>query len=155
MNVTSIASYLPSSEQADTGTFCGLTTHPGTSNLTPLEEAALYKFQAEKQLDDAKNRNFVWPVEDVIDPDDLDAEGEDDPDYIRLPDGRFERVESISLVGIRNESGTVKIYAAQEETEEAHFGGMSDKAPRYLHEMVRGVGSIVVILLYLLPMTGY
>ena len=138
MNVTSIASYLPSSsEQTDDATFSGLTANPNAFNLTPLEEAAQSKIQAEKQLEDAKNRNLVWPVEDVVENDDLDAEGEDDPDYIRLPDGRYEKIDSISPIGIRNETGIIDAYPVREETaEEAHFGGFSENAPRHLREMV-------------------
>lgn len=138
LNVTSIASYLPSSsEQTDDATFSGLTANPGALNLTPLEEAAQSKIQAEKQLEDAKNRNLVWPLEDVVENDDLDAEGEDDPDYIRLPDGRFEKIDCISPIGIRNEMGIVDAYPVRGETvEEAHFGGFLENAPRHLREMV-------------------
>lgn len=137
LNVTSIASYLPSStERGDNATFSGLTTNPVRLNLTPIEEAAICKSQIEKQLEDAKNRNLLWPVEDVVELGDLDAVGEDDPDYIRLPDGSFQLLEAISPIGIRNESGSIDAMPIQEETEEAHFGGVSESAPKHLREMV-------------------
>ncbi|KAF8201578.1 HORMA domain-containing protein [Pholiota molesta] len=136
LNVTSIASYLPSStERGDDATFSGLTTNPVRLNLTPIEEAAICKSQMEKQLEDAKNRNLLWPVEDVVELGDLDAVGEDDPDYIRLPDGSFQLLEGISPIGIRNESGSIDAVPTREETEEAQFGGISESAPKHLREM--------------------
>ncbi|KAF9475066.1 DNA-binding protein [Pholiota conissans] len=137
LNVTSIASYLPSSsEHGDDAIFSGLTANPVRSNLTPIEEATLCKNQIEKQLEDAKNRNLVWPVEDVVDLEDLDAEGEDDPDYIKLADGAFKQIDAISPIGVRNGTGSIEAVPMCEETEEAHFGGISESVPRRLHEIV-------------------
>ncbi|KAF8969871.1 HORMA domain-containing protein [Flammula alnicola] len=136
LNVSSITSYLPSSsEHGDDATFSGLTPNPGRLNLSPLQEAAVCKDQAEKQLEDAKNRNLVWPVEDSIELGDDDAEGDDDDEYIRLPDGHFEKIDTISPIGTRNENGGIDALLPGGESRETHFGGVSENVPRYLREM--------------------
>ncbi len=76
-------------------------------------------------------------MEDVIENDDLDAEGEDDPDYIRLPNGHYEKIDSISPIGIRNETGIIDAYPVRGQTaDEAHFGGFLENVPKHLREMV-------------------
>lgn len=135
MNVTSIASYLPSSEEyGDNAAFSGLTGNPRRSDLTPQQEALIRKYATEKQYEDAKNRNLVWLAEDSVDLSDTEAEGEDDPDYIRLPDGTYEKNRDPVPVGIRTEDGRIDELP---ERAEIHFGGITENIPQRLQEVVQ------------------
>lgn len=135
MSVTSITSFLPSSTEHDDATFSGTTSIPGRLSLTPCQEATACRDQAEKQLEDAENRNIVWPAEDCLELSDEDAYGEDDPDYLRQPDGRYLKKDAIAPIGYRNKEGNVDPIALQEHPE-ARFEGVLENAPRYLHEIV-------------------
>ncbi|KIM48812.1 hypothetical protein M413DRAFT_86715 [Hebeloma cylindrosporum] len=134
LSVTSIASFLPSSTEHDDAIFSGTTSISTHLSLTPHQEATACKDQAEKQLEDAEKRNVVWPVEDCIELSDPDAEGEDDPDYLRQPDGIYVKVDTIAPIGFRNKEGNIDPVALQEHAE-ARFEGVSENAPRYLHEI--------------------
>lgn len=134
MSVTSIASYLPSSTEHDDATFSGTTSVPGRLSLTPCQEATACRDQAEKQLEDAENRNVVWPAEDCLECD-PDAYGDDDPDYLRQPDGSYVKKDEIAPIGYRNKEGNVDPIELQEHPE-ARFEGVLENAPRYLHEIV-------------------
>ncbi|KDR73549.1 hypothetical protein GALMADRAFT_617548 [Galerina marginata CBS 339.88] len=135
LSVTSIASYLPSSTEHDNATFSGTTIHPGRPTLTPLQEAANCKNQADKQLVDAEHRNHVWPVDDSAELD-ADAEGDDDDEYVKHPDGHYVKIDSISPIGVRNKSGYIEALPVDEQTVEAHFSGLCEDVPRHLHEIV-------------------
>lgn len=147
MSVTSIASFLPSSTEHDDAAFSGTTSIPGRFNPTPLQEATACKDQAEKQLEDAENRNVVWPAEDCIELGDADAEGDDDPDYFRQPDGSYLEQDAIAPIGYRNKEGNVDPIALQEHPE-ARFEGVLENAPRYLHEIVNSfllsIGTLLI-----------
>lgn len=136
VSVTSIATYLPSSTDNDQTLFSGTTTRAAAApSLTPVEEAGLRAEQAEKQIQDADARNIVWPVENAVDPEDLDAEGEDDPNYRRTANGTYVRVDTMVPVGIRNEAGDIDPIII--DVEETHFAGISQTVPTRLGEMVR------------------
>jgi len=137
LSVTSISSFLPSSTEHDDATFSGTTSISGRLNLTPLQEATACKDQAEKQLEDAENRNVIWAAEDCLELSDADADGEDDPDYLRQPDGSYIKTDTIVPIGYRNKEGNIDPIPLQEHPGEARFEGVLENAPKYLHEIVR------------------
>jgi meiosis-specific protein HOP1 len=135
LNVTSISSYLPSSEEhGDNAAFSGLTGNPERSILTPQQKQSLFNHQVEKQYEDAKNRNLVWLAEDSVELSDTEAEGEDDPDYVHLPDGTYEKIGNPIPVGIRNMDGCIDELP---ERTEMHFEGISENIPQRLQEVVQ------------------
>ncbi|KAJ7154281.1 HORMA domain-containing protein [Mycena filopes] len=129
LSVASIATYLPSSTENDHATFAGTTSRAVVApTLTPVEEANIRAEQAAKQVKDAESRNIVWSADASVEVDDLlDADGEDDPDYVRGPDGTF------VPLGVRNEDGVIEPIPM--DTEEAHFGGVSQTVPTRLHDL--------------------
>ncbi|KAJ7137828.1 HORMA domain-containing protein [Mycena epipterygia] len=127
LSVASIATYLPSSTENDHATFTGTTTRVAAPpTLTPVEEATIRAEQAAKQSKDAESRNIVWSADAS---DELDAEGEDDPDYVRIADGSF------VPVGVRNEAGVIEPLPASMDIEEAQFGGVSQTVPTRLYDV--------------------
>jgi meiosis-specific protein HOP1 len=140
ISVTSVATYLPSSTINDDAIFMGTTTRLAVPpTLTPIQEASLRMQQTEKQLEDAKERNIVWAVENAVDQEpgdpDADADGVEDTDYVKRPDGGYDRVnfhDCMVPVGLRNESGHIHPM----DVDEAHFGGVSERVPTRLTEMV-------------------
>jgi meiosis-specific protein HOP1 len=138
LSVTSIASFLPSSTGQDE-VFAGLTPYTGARpTLSPIQEATFCKQQADKQREDAETRNVVWSGENSLELDDLDGECEDDPDYVRLPDGRYEKIDAMSPIGIRSKDGNIKAiaYTVPEQPSEAQFGGFSENVPIRLQDIV-------------------
>lgn len=138
LSVTSIASFLPSSTGQDE-VFAGLAPYTGARpTLSPIQEAAFCKQQADKQREDAETRNVVWSGENSLEVDDLDGECEDDPDYVRLPDGRYEKIDAMSPIGIRNKEGNIEPIACAvlEQPSEAQFGGFSENVPIRLQDIV-------------------
>ncbi|KAF9564361.1 DNA-binding protein [Agrocybe pediades] len=136
LSVTSIASYLPSSTEHDDATFLGTTTNGGRPNLIPIEEAAVCKNQIEKQLEDAENRNLLWPVDDTAELCDEDAEGEDDPDYIKGPDGQYVLIDTITPIGFRTPSGHIEAVPARDEEENVQPNNNMPPIPQNLHDVV-------------------
>lgn len=138
LSVTSIASFLPSSTGQDE-VFAGLTPYTGARpTLSPIQEATFCKQQADRQREDAETRNVVWSGENSLELDDLDGECEDDPDYVRLPDGRYEKIDAMSPIGIRNKDGNIEAIACTvpEQPSEAQFGGFSENVPIRLQDIV-------------------
>ncbi|KAJ7161498.1 HORMA domain-containing protein [Mycena crocata] len=128
ISIASIATYLPSSTENDHATFTGTTSRVDAApTLTPVEEASLRAEQAAKQSKDAESRNVVWSADGTVVGDDVDAEGEDDPDYVRNPDGSF------VPIGVRNEAGVIEPLPV--DFEEAHFGGVSQTVPTRLYDL--------------------
>lgn len=139
MNITSIATYLPSVEHQEAA-FGGTTeSHLVSQNLTPLQEAAIRAQQIEQQERDAETRNLVWPAEsDIIDLD-MDAEGEDDPDYVRQSNGSFLRVSDSHVpipLGVRTESGVIEAIGIPKTAGEAVYGGAPESVPIHLSDLV-------------------
>lgn len=137
VSVTSIASYLPSATEHDDSPFAGTTTNASRLTLTPLQEATISKEQAEVQLEDAENRNIVWggepPLERQID-EDADAESEDDLGYVQNMDGIY--MPNVPI-GIRGDGGVIEpLPPAGETLDEAQFGGVSERVPTRLQEIV-------------------
>ena len=139
LSVTSIASFLPSSTGQDE-VFAGLTPYitGARPTLSPIQEATFCKQQADKQREDAETRNVVWSGENSLELDELDGECEDDPDYVRLPDGRYEKIDAMSPIGIRNKDGNIEpiTCAVPEQPSEAQFGGFSENVPIRLQDIV-------------------
>ncbi|CAA7271513.1 unnamed protein product [Cyclocybe aegerita] len=135
VSVTSIASYLPSSTEHDSAAFSGTVPHPGNHVLTPMQEASICKQQAERQQEDAERRNIAWAVEDSVKlGDDVDAEGDDDPDYLRQPDGSYQRADVVVPVGIRNKDGSIETLPADVQDEEVRYDGFVERVPTRLQE---------------------
>jgi hypothetical protein len=146
VTITSIATYLPSSTEHDNAAFAGTTfCQPSAPSLTPVQEASLRVQQAEKQSKDADERNVAWSGECTVQLHDIDGEGEDDPEYVRLPDGAYERVnvhepevDNMAPIGLRNETGAIEpLMLSMQVDSEAHFGGVSEQVPTRLQELVR------------------
>lgn len=146
MNITSIATYLPSSTEHDDAAFAGTTLRqPLASSLSPVQEASLRAQQAENQSRDAEERKVAWSGEDAVHPNDIDGEGEDDPEYVRLPDGTYQRirthdseVRSMAPVGMRTETGAIEpLMPSILEESEALFSGVSEPVLTRLQQLVR------------------
>lgn len=145
MSITSIATYLPSSTEYDDAAFAGTTfRQPLAPSLTPVQEASLRIQQAEKQSRDSDERNVAWSGEGAVQLRDVDGEGEDDPEYVQLPDGTYERikfydpeVDNMAPIGLRNETGAIEpLMPSMQEGSEAHFSGVSEPVPTRLQELV-------------------
>ena len=114
INITSVAGYLPPSNEDNDAMFAGLTSRPqglpsSTLSLTPAQEAVLRARQIDVQMKDAVARNVVWGVEG--DEDDPDADGEPDEGYVLTADGTYER-RSVddnlpAPIGLRNQGGSI------------------------------------------------
>ena len=114
INITSVAGYLPPSNEDNDATFAGVTARPqglpsSTLSLTPAQEAVLRARQIDAQMKDAVARNVVWGVEG--DEDDPDADGEPDEGYVLTSDGTYER-RSVdddlpAPIGLRNQGGLI------------------------------------------------
>lgn len=135
LNISSIVTYLPSVEHQE-AVFSGTTdSHSVIPTLTPMQEAAIRAQQIEQQEKDADLRNLVWPAEADLD---MDAEGEDDPDYARQSDGSFLRVSDSHIlvpVGIRNETGIIEAIPNAKPTETV-YGGGPEQVPIHLNDLV-------------------
>lgn len=140
MSVTSIATYLPSSTQHNNVAFLGTTSRlPVAPTLTPIQEASLRAEQAAKQARDANERNVAWSVEEAIELTDLDAEGEDDPDYhdpVRKFDVQKPSLGVLAPLGLRNESGQIEPLVLPMDVDETYFGGVSEAVPTRLNDLV-------------------
>ncbi|KAJ7633058.1 HORMA domain-containing protein [Roridomyces roridus] len=128
LSVASIATYLPSSTEHENATFTGTVNGASAPSLTPVQEASIRSEQAAKQAQDAETRNVVWSADASVEGDDADAEGEDDPDYTRGPDGTF------VPIGVRNEAGVIGPLPVN-LLEEAHFGGSTQPVPTRLDDV--------------------
>lgn len=143
LSVTSITTYLPSSTRLDNATFGGITQLDPDVSLTPEQEACVRAQQREGQLDDANNRNIAWSGEDNVELVDMDADGEDDPEFVRLPDGTYEKrpiletPDIITPVGIKNDRGTIEPFPMEVDQSEVCFVGVTEVVPARLAELVR------------------
>ncbi|KAF8623560.1 hypothetical protein AX15_006330 [Amanita polypyramis BW_CC] len=140
LSVTSIATYLPSSTRLDDAAFGGVTSQLGPAmSLTPEQEASIRGQQAEEQLNDAHDRAVAWSGEDSVEAVDMDADGEEDPEYVRLPDGSFEKnlsnTDVITPVGVKNNDGIVEPLQMDVDRNEACFGGVAEVVPSKLAEL--------------------
>ncbi|KAG6853914.1 hypothetical protein C0991_012583 [Blastosporella zonata] len=154
LSVTSIATYLPSSTPHNNAVFGGTTLRPSVApNLTPAQEASVRDAQAEQQIMDAQIRTIAWSGDEAVELSDADGDGEDDPDYMRLPDGSYKKIANGTpgvLVpnGIRNnKTGEIEPLSrpmdVEEAPEEAHFAGVSEKLPTKLNELASVILVIV------------
>ncbi|KAF9032149.1 hypothetical protein BDZ89DRAFT_1158622 [Hymenopellis radicata] len=145
VSVTSIATYLPSSTEHDSAPFTGTTTKrmAPPAALTPAEEASLRLEQASKQKEDAGTRNVVWEA-DADATCDVDADGEDESDFVRQSDGTYLLVGSHPVkevrpipVGVRNQGGDIEpIPADMMQVDGAVYGETTQAVPTCLDEMM-------------------
>ncbi|KAG6909639.1 hypothetical protein DXG01_016421 [Tephrocybe rancida] len=116
---------------------------PVAPNLTPAQEASLRAAQAEQQLMDAQVRAVAWSGDEAVELSDADGEGEDDPDYMRLPDGTYKRIATgtpgaLIPSGIRNnKTGDIEPLCGPMDAQEAHFAGVSEKLHTKLNDLNR------------------
>ncbi|KAF9261437.1 DNA-binding protein [Marasmius fiardii PR-910] len=132
VNVSTIATYLPSSTEHEDALFTGITSARPDNTATPAEEAARRAEQTQRQLEDAKKRNVVWTAEDAED-NDPDGDCDSDPEYkptppdapigIRTADGIIEPIpEGVDLNGMN--------------VDEAQVFGATQTIPTRLHEIL-------------------
>lgn len=93
--------------------------------LTPLQEVNLHKKQAEVQIEDAMKRNVVWAAE---------GEVEGDPDATIEDYGKVFDSNPVPI-GVRHE-GIIRTLPVEASLEEAQYGGVSERVPTKLQEMV-------------------
>ncbi len=111
--------------------------------LTPAEEAAVRSEQVVKQKEDAETRNVVWEA-DADATCDVDADGEDESDFVQQSDGTYMLVGSHALkevrpipVGLRNHDGNIEpIPEDMMQVDGAVYGGATQTVPSSLNEMV-------------------
>ena len=147
IRIASVVSHLPSTDD-NSAPFTGTTLawQPTQSNLPQAQDCALKLKQTALQIADAENRNVVWGAEELGDE---DAEGEDDDDYIRRPDGTgYDPKPGISFVGddsgvalmepigMRNEHGGIDPMPAAPSDAEIEIEGVSEGVPRCVGDMV-------------------
>lgn len=103
--------------------------------------------QREEQLDDADDRNIAWSGEDNVELVDMDADGEDDPEYIQLSDGTYEKKllleapDIVTPVGIKNDHGIIEPLPMEVDQSEVCFVGVTEVVPARLAELVRSQAS--------------
>ncbi|KAM6500352.1 HORMA domain containing protein [Amanita muscaria] len=146
LSVTSIATYLPSSTKLDDAIFGGTTSQlASATSLTPEQEVCMRVRQTEEQVHDAGTRNVVWAAEGDIELVDFDAEGEDDPDYIKLPNGAYEKKpfdadpKNMAPLGLKNKDGVIEPLHMEVDLTEACYGGPLEVAPSRLEELVNSM----------------
>ncbi|EED82474.1 predicted protein [Postia placenta Mad-698-R] len=158
VRVASVSGYLPSSEDND-APFLGTTTghvHAAPA-LTPVEEAAMRLQQVQLQREDALARHVVWDADDGLC--DIDADGEEDPEYAAGSDDSNESVslgswrvhdsgvEFLEPIGIRDEDGQIVPFPKDEaqrcpaeevQAEEAQYAGRHDNVPNHVAQLPKG-----------------
>ncbi|KAF8743650.1 hypothetical protein AX14_001704 [Amanita brunnescens Koide BX004] len=141
LSVTSIATYLPSSTRFDNATFGGITQFDPATSLTPEQEACMRAQQREEQVDDADDRNIAWSGEDNVELVDMDADGEDDPEYVQLSDGTYEKrpvleaPDIVTPIGIKNDRGIIEPLPMEVDQSEVCFVGVTEVVPTGLAEL--------------------
>jgi hypothetical protein len=133
-----VAGFLPSADD-DSAPFLGISSGvPSSSSgigwgsgLTPDQETDV-------QMKDANSRNLIWSAEDGLTGDDMDAEGEDDPDYIslrRVDDSGVEFFEYVPVpIGMRNEEGEI-VPMEVESQNGGVYGGVEERVPVRVRDM--------------------
>ncbi|KAK1227809.1 hypothetical protein PQX77_009184 [Marasmius sp. AFHP31] len=136
VNVSSIATYLPSSTEHDNEPFAGLTSaRPSTMpSVTPAEEETRRAEQNERQLEDAEKRNVVWSAEGI-------EVGDADGDYDLDPECVQPSPPPNVPIGIRNAEGGIDPVpehpeATAMEVDEAQVYGVTQIIPTRLQEIM-------------------
>jgi len=88
-------------------------------------------------MEDAENRNLLWPVDDSAELCDEDAEGEDDPDYVKGTDGQFVLADTITPIGFRTPSGQIEPLLARKTESNRRPNDVPADVPQNLHDIVR------------------
>jgi len=134
------------------------------TTLTPAQEATIRERQVNAQMQDAEQRSIVWGVDGDDTYSDPDAEGDDDEDYVRDANGTYKRkvdvddsgADTYAPIGLRCEDGQIVPLPKLEDVkvkknadrqhggdpmdivvgEEAYFGGVSEKVPTCVGDLV-------------------
>jgi meiosis-specific protein HOP1 len=134
VRIASVTGFLPSTEDMS-APFLGTTPgRPGTGP-TPVQTTTQHH---DAQISDAADRNVVWDAEDgLANCGDVDAEGEDDPSYVRAFDDSG--VEFFVPIGIRNGDGQIEPMPIEVEVEKETlvFEGVEERAPGHVGDLVR------------------
>ncbi|KAF7792377.1 hypothetical protein EIP86_003414 [Pleurotus ostreatoroseus] len=149
LHVSSIAGYIPSSED-NSAPFCGITTKGGhAAPLTPAEEAVHRLQQIEVQKEDAERRKVVWDAEGGLGSieTDADADGEIEEDNQVLEVWRTctAGMEYVGPIGIRDGDGNIVSLSHEKSnpttqapsSAEALFQGVKEKIPHHIGQLVR------------------
>jgi meiosis-specific protein len=135
VNVISVASFLPSTEDMD-APFLGMT--PGRPGMGPTPaQAVLLPTQHNVQINDAEDRNVIWDAEEHssnnnrIEFEGSGASFDDSGVGITVP------------TGIRNEEGIIEpiVTDMDGEKETVVFEGASERAPDHVGDLVRVIRS--------------
>ncbi|KAK7040820.1 hypothetical protein VNI00_009416 [Paramarasmius palmivorus] len=135
VNVSSIATYLPSSTEHENAPFTGLASSKTAvePSLTPAEEATRRAEQTSKQMEDAESRKIVWAAEPGVD-DVSDADGEYDID-----DEYVASQSRTGPIGIKGADGTINPLpdsVARMDVDEVHVFGETQTVPLRLHDIL-------------------
>lgn len=83
----------------------------------------------------------MWSADADLELHDDDAEGDDDPEYIRSPDGRYKAIsleremQQFAPIGFRNKEGDIEKLPSAPDGE-AQFVGFCENVPTRLKEIV-------------------
>ena len=133
VKVQSIVKYLPSEEKNDDH-FAGIVSVPNTGVAGPICTSSGRAEQIETQKKDAEDRVVAWTVEDSR-LTDMDAEGEDDPEYFND--------SGIVMLGRRNPDGTIEPLQERDDDAmdmdeaEVQFFGHREPVPSHVGKLVR------------------
>lgn len=140
VSVASIAAYLPSSRENDDALFSGTTSRPAAPpTMTPVQEARVRVEQIERQKRDAQARNVAWSADSVMGPDDVDAEGDPDPEYepqVTVYDSNSLAGPLTIPYGVRDESGDIRPLGPGLYPGEQQYAGISEDIPTKLQGLV-------------------
>lgn len=136
VSVASIAAYLPSSRENDDALFSGTTSRPAAPpTMTPVQEARVRVEQIERQKRDAQARNVAWSADSVMGPDDVDAEGDPDPEYepqVTVYDSNSLAGPLTIPYGVRDENGDIRPLGPGLYPGEQQYAGISEDIPTKL-----------------------
>jgi hypothetical protein len=140
IKIASVAGFLPSADD-DSAPFLGISSGGPSSNsgfglgsgLPPDQETDV-------QMKDADSRNLIWNAEDGLAGEDMNADGEDDPDYMsvkRIDDSGIEFFEYVAVpIGRRNEEGEIVPMELEPEVESGGvYGGVEERVPGRVRDM--------------------
>ncbi|EIN07143.1 hypothetical protein PUNSTDRAFT_135827 [Punctularia strigosozonata HHB-11173 SS5] len=142
LKIASVASILPSPDPVNASLVSTIATRKCRKQgpaPTPVDEIARRVHEIELQQRDAEERRSIWAADDDLT--DRDADGEDDPDYNAPTPRASQRRDTLALLGIRKDDGTIEPVViknptgeesmdAGKSTGEAQFMGVSESVPR-------------------------
>lgn len=142
-----MAGFLPSADD-DSAPFLGIASvGPSSHSGFGLGSGLTADQETDVQMKDAESRNLIWNAEDGLAGEDLDADGDDDPDYTcvkRVDDSGVEFFEYIPIpIGRRNVEGEiVPMEVEPEAVSDGIYGGVEETVPVRVRDMVRVLHAI-------------